>query len=179
MITTVGLQREAPRLLTPAPPLLLTACRLAVMAPLAEGLPVRSVPKLRHVAAVRDDVVDHRRRCNPSQPLALSAKRMSLEESLSRLLPPPSISSLGCRPPALVGSSPALLLRLLCDMLMPIAVAGRVRRGLPAFPAGLRGTWWHALSFQQFRPQKGSVIPSYGPCPYPCDLSSLRSTSDR
>src|SRR5690606_23458790 len=63
--------------------------RLAVVVRLAERLPVAAIPEQRLVAAMRDDVVDHRRGLDASFPGAHAAQRMLGEEAQPSLLPLP------------------------------------------------------------------------------------------
>jgi hypothetical protein len=59
----------------------------AVVARLAQALPVRLVPEQHQVATVRDDMIDARRCNRKSLPLAISAKRMLPQETSARRSP--------------------------------------------------------------------------------------------
>lgn len=60
----------------------------------AQRLPVRLIPELRHVTAVRLDVVNHRRCGDAPFGLAVAAQRMRLQVPLTRPAPGRAIAAL-------------------------------------------------------------------------------------
>ena len=69
---------------------------LAVVVRLAETLPIALVPEQLLVTTVRYDVIHHCSLGVPSQFHALHTQRMALEVGFARLLPPATVTSLGC-----------------------------------------------------------------------------------
>ena len=59
---------------------------------LAQRLPIALVPEQCFIASVRDDVVDHGRRCHMPFSFAFRTKRVHLQKSLPSCLPPFGIS---------------------------------------------------------------------------------------
>ena len=81
-----------------------TAARFPIMAVLAKGLPIVFIPEKRHIAAVRDNMVNNRRRLQFSLAFALRAQWMPPQEQRTGLSPPAVITACGCTAPkAIIG----------------------------------------------------------------------------
>ena len=94
------------------------ASGLAIMARLAEWLPVAIIPEEIKIAFVWNDMIDYSRRCVPSSAQALRAHRMFSEEHLPRSIPPLVITAFACASAETVDSLLALTLTILSARLM-------------------------------------------------------------
>jgi hypothetical protein len=67
------------------------------MALVAQRLPVGAIPEERHVALVRDDVIDVGCCDQIAELIVLCAQRMRSKEACSSTLPAWAVASTGCR----------------------------------------------------------------------------------
>jgi hypothetical protein len=85
--------------------------RFCIMVALAQGLPVRLIPKQLAIAFVRDDMINHRSQNNFPSPLANHTQRMRQQKRHPRA-PPCAVISTCCRttPPPIMLTPPLLML---------------------------------------------------------------------
>lgn len=132
----VGLRPHPPKIRTPYRPARaarsLAAPRLGIVATTTERLPVCPVPEPRHVAAVRDDVIDDRRSGDAALAFADEAERVLAEEAHARPLPPPRVAPRVTRRPCRVGLCPSRRLRLHDKVLVRCARSASPHEGATA-----------------------------------------------
>lgn len=146
--------RSAP---APMPEAAVLERRLAIVASLRHRLPVVAIPKERHVAAMRDDVIKHgggRHAQCAGHAIGTCAKRVRPQDCFAYRLPSPSIT-------ARTGTLAPLVLLALPFCAMRRASARIGQHAASWLAAGTLCCCWHKVKAGKFRASETASIDSH------------------